>query len=758
MNYMMARKRDVIFSQIFTATCVAFLFMMPLSRAADQSAVPDVEQLSALSDHDFVPALIKVAQQLDVQVFAEEYTPLLSRFSGIYQYAMSEEDRFSLEQNWFSRVSSSSADSWLRIIALDTAGMPELAAAACEKLLQSSEDPFWRELAWDGWVSLHLKTVDPSPKALAEWLTAAAAEVSDAVREHMLSEIIFNGPVHSADRYSRGVVQLLERRMNPLFVASVLEDVSEDICSVGGTNARMLFQQWSHLWTETQTDSLGEEWAAWLSQMEVLPEGSFLIGALAMLPESGDYWTGRTMPFALFETTEAWIAKMSEGTHSQAVNALLESSRGHYSRQLQHWQEGWTATILARSAEASSGDAVAEDDLYRRSMNVQRREYDPSSHYRQAAQLFLDAGKEPWLSNGTYWGLSLEAEATALAYDCRGLERKEFQSVFAHWLQNHPYGPVAWKVYMRHIAQKFEHHMNPVFEVIPTGLEASLYPPEPSWTGEVLAASPYICGILQVSLPGTKSMESTVQGLNMLAEGIVEPVLAHSGDARERRSRLFVSILQGDNVTATVELYQMLDEGLFPDTEESFADLLTNALADLKTEERQEVLERLPYPPVNPRSMAMLTGLLCSRVEEEGMSKEAALKQARAALQDYMDFLAQEQGDEVMRTALLQAESVALSQMLLLADHAGDLNEETAVLAERYIAREPINPYAARMLWPMALREIRFALVGSEPLLAGQWLERFKAVSRAMEDRGLAYPEKEAAATLAKRIALFLNI
>lgn len=677
-------------------------------------------QVDEMSAREFLSEMVELAQKRPETNILAHRPELLTRFAALYQYEIGESQRLLIERDWFDSPSTGTLDTWIRATALHAAGVPELAAMQCLEILASEASPEWRELAWDGWMTMRLKCIGVFPEEIGDWMQKAAMEVSAQTLEHMTAQLLFVGPLNHSDDVKGRVVQLIRIRYDMGFVEDVCALIPGMDSTPGASTAFNLFLPWCAVLNTAPTRPVAQEWDAWLNAIVAAPDGPALEMALSVLPET------MLTALNLAQADSNLIVKTSD-----FLTGLMNGS--------------YHPHVLARIDEALSFIAMLQQD------------WDKTLEHRLTAQRNLRLpGWFPWIESACSWGQAQEDSAWPI-YVAMARGDTQSENLLVQWLQDHPYGPVSWRIYTQYGEQSCQDCNHEIFQPRANdNIKNTLYPPEPAWTGEVLATAPFLCGMPVLPADFSGCPELLIQRLNRMVKGMIWPLMQQNKSSDSLLGEISYAIQKNDALATVAALQDLFESGYVENENQRLDMAATQSLLALGGAELRTLIERVKSLPVNPRAMAMHAAALCAQACDGTFSTAEAIEQAHAATKDYLMVLSGQIKEQPEDTELLKVQTVILAQALLLAEKTGNLERDTVLFSEEFLAKSTPNPHAARILWPMALREIRHALSANDITNALAWLDRFEEITGSVQKTGIDFPEVDTAILTAERLRILL--
>ena len=644
----------------------------------------------------------------------------LIRFASLYQYEISETQRFRIEKGWLNLPPANSKDMWLRAVALTASGIPELAADYCEKIIATEDNPMLRELAIDGWLSARLKSIGTSPEEIGNWLSEASGVVRPDTLEHMMSQLLFRGPVHASRDGNRRLAMVNMGQYDITFVDAAFNLSGAAVAAEGARNAVMLYLPWRNIFDVSFQDQMEEVWKVWFTAIETSPDGPALEAALAVLPETLFYCIHRSLADTeLLDNSYVFLEKMHSVVNTPHTSARLKEALST----IYSFKGDWDTAVDLR--------LDAADKL---------REPSPSA----------------WLDSAHNWGQAMEDDSWKIYSEIGKGDTEAAKFSLVQWMRDHPYGPVTWRVYEQFVGQSCESCAPTVYESMNARvLPGEIYPPEPAWNGEVLSSAPFICGVPALLPDYTGCPEAVITRLNNMARKLSYP--AKESCTIMPLSGIALAIQSGDVVSVVNELWNAFEAGYVEEDGQKLDLAAVQAVLSLDKDGIRALLAEHASLPTNPRSMALRAGIICAQSCTGDTLAQDSFNQAADEMLKYLYSLSVTPINVISPVEIQKAEAVVLAQVLLLGEKSGRLNEMTEGLSRDFLSKEKVNPYAARVLWPLALREIRHALAAGDRSSALLWLDAFENVTRTVSDSDAIFAETDIAIVYAQRLRLLIT-
>ncbi|HPU96754.1 MAG TPA: hypothetical protein PLO53_02240 [Candidatus Hydrogenedentes bacterium] len=676
-----------------------------------------------------------------------EATPdpeLLSRFADCWKYDLSDTQRADIERDWLARLSAGSMDRWLRLVAMEAAGFPELALRECDALLGECQDPAWRELAWDARTGLLLRSVRTPEDALADTLSRAAEEVPADTLEHIVAMIRFRGP--------RAGAVLTDGTLCP----------GHEITVLGG--------RFSTDWSRRAGDLIAS----------VLPDvvgqpGYQLVERLAMVDQVLKGRSGTTMLLS---------AAADSGGQAGAAETLLMPMLDLYATM----QDGpeleaailWLPDILFNNPNTFAESAVSVRDVL---VNLAETRTDPavraaarealivmvdrgvisedvSTRVEEAQMLLEERPEKPWLDE------IQERRERALRLSARSVfsspDPEAIRVALVNWLREHPCGPVASTVLENGVSRLTRPLLLPPFEPRPLAVVAAEIPsPEPVWSVSTLFRASLLAGGVplfpEVSADRKEELEPMVKWICAAARGLTEPNTPEMAGNARGDGALAEAIAREDGAGVLRELIPRFEAGQAesrPDQRWDLAAALSVMRAsteDLRALIEESRLARNPRVNLLNACMRLVAG---QRLLSSGQTvpEEFTRNWVFEDQWDYLEWLGDQGNSELIQKARAAVLAVLYA---LCGNQSAERDKLVQWSADTLLNTDAPNPWAARMLWPIVFDRARRALAEGDDAAARRWMERFAAVTARCRETDLPFYELPAAERMAERCAMY---
>jgi len=676
-----------------------------------------------------------------------EATPdpeLLGWFAGCWKYDLSDAQRADIERDWLARPSVGSMDCWLRVVAMDAAGFPELALRECDALLDECQDPAWRELAWDARIGLLLRSVRTPVDALADTLSRAAAEVPADTLEHMVAMIRFRGP--------RAGAVMADGTLCPGHEMTVL----------GGRFSTDWSRRAGDLIASVLPDAVGQpgyQLGERLTMVNQVLKG--LSGTTVLLAAAADSGGQAGAAETLLRPMLDLYATMPDGPELEAavlwLPDILFNNPNTFAESAVSVRD-----VLANLAETRTDSAVraaAREALIAMADHGVISE-DVSARVEEVQLLLEERPEKPWLDEVQ------ERRERALRLSARSVfastDPEATRVALVSWLREHPSGPVAWTVLENGIARLTRPLLLPPFEPRPLDVITAEIPlPEPVWSASSLFRTSLLPGGIplfpEVSADRKEDLEPMVKWICAAARGLTEPGTPETAANVRGDGALAEAIAREDGAGVLRELIPRFEAGQAesrPDQRWDLAAALSIMRAspeDLRALIEESRLARNPRVNLLNACMRLVAG---QRLLSSGQTvpEEFTRNWVFEDQWDYLEWLGDQGNSELIQKARAAVLAVLYA---LCGNQSAERDKLVQWSADTLLNTDAPNPWAARMLWPIVFDRARRALAEGDDAAARRWMERFAAVTARCRETALPFHELPAAERMAERCAMY---
>lgn len=670
--------------------------------------------------YDYIHSMIGSAQREGTLAPSSEQ---LRAFAAYYQNEISDTQRLQIERGWFSAPPTSSADRWFRIVAISSAGLPELAVKYCDQILASEEASPWRELALDAKVTLQLQSVQVTPEDVSDTLITAFAEVPADTYEHMISKVLFCGPKYATGALCSGPPAESKPSDCSRFLSGILTHSTEAVEHTYGYQAYLAYNDWQQAIHSKDGQRCAAMWANWGSIIESMPDGP-------------------TRENALTATTK----HVFDGLHSGVLKqADLENVQSLLSQ-------------ISLSSQTPHVTAVAQECAAE--IHAFQNEWGRANELRLlAAANRVTPRPKAWLSDSVFdWGKAAEDKASGIFEELHAGNASNAKRLLVDWLRQHPYGPVTLKVYNQAVAPSCEGCTRGVLPV-PWGesLGYDIYPPDPVWTGEVLDQVMFICGVPILHSEYDKQAEALVRRINRYASGLVYPQASSGPGASEPLLEIGQAIQAGDLRVVFDALWEAFQLGIIESDGQRLDVAASELVLAMDAMLAKSILEGDAYIPENPRALALLVSLMCAQAgRTDAAAVDVYYDRALSACKAYCISLFDAHRDSVSDVDREKTQAAILPILALLGQRCGAMDETLSFIADSLVPQLLDNPYSAPFVLRLLHYRVRDAVAKSRSDSLPDLLNMYEVTLLSMESADPPSEESESARTCLERVRAFL--